>query len=38
MQREVQKDMNTLKLKKEAKEVTDKQFREQEAMLMRRVE
>jgi DNA-directed RNA polymerase subunit beta' len=38
MQKEVQKEMNNLKLKKEAKEVTPKDFKNQEAALMSKVD
>jgi hypothetical protein len=38
MQKEVQKEMNTLKLKKESKEIKVKEFNEQEAMLLKKVD
>ncbi|NUJ97624.1 DNA-directed RNA polymerase subunit beta' [Candidatus Gracilibacteria bacterium] len=38
MQKEVQKEMNTLKLKKESKEISAKDFKQQEAFLMAKVD
>ncbi len=38
MQKEVQKEMNTLKLKKEAKEIKVKEFNEQEWILLRKID
>jgi inorganic pyrophosphatase len=38
MQKEIQKEMNTLKLKKESKEVKVKEFNDAEAALMRKLD
>ncbi len=38
MQKEIQKEMNELKLKKEAKEITNKKFKDQEIELMSRLD
>jgi acetolactate synthase small subunit len=38
MQKEVQREMNTLKLKKESKEIKVKEFNEAEAMLLKKLD
>ncbi len=38
MQKEVQKEMNTLKIKKESKEIKVKEFNESEAMLLKKID
>jgi hypothetical protein len=38
MQKDVQKEMNELKIKKESKEIKTKEYNEQEAMLIKRVD